>query len=130
MSDPSEVFLKAFTSVQQGEKLEEDGKLRPALAKYRFAASLLDQLSQSNPNWQPLIVKYRVRKTTENIQKLEDKLRAAAPRRIPGNDPNAGAVNPVTAPLASGFPFVASVCVRCVRLERSGDRTICRCPRA
>ncbi len=32
MSDPSEVFLKAFTSVQQGEKLEEDGKLRPALA--------------------------------------------------------------------------------------------------
>ena len=79
--DPSEVFLKAFTSVQQGEKLEEDGKLRPALAKYRFAASLLDQLTQSNPNWQALIVKYRVRKTTENIQKLEDKLIAPAADR-------------------------------------------------
>ena len=72
--DPSEVFLKAFTSVQQGEKLEEDGKLRPALSKYRFAASLLEQLNQTNPNWQPLIVRYRVRKTTENIRKLEDKL--------------------------------------------------------
>ena len=58
-SDPSEVFLKAFTSVQQGEKLEADNKLRPALAKYRFAASLLEQLTQTNPNWQALIVRYR-----------------------------------------------------------------------
>ncbi len=72
--DPSETFLKAFTSVQQGEKLEADNKLRPALAKYRFAAGLLDQLTQTNPNWQPLIVKYRVRKTTEDIHKLEEKL--------------------------------------------------------
>ena len=73
-ADPSKVFLDAFTSVQQGEKLEEDGKLRPALAKYRYAASLLEQLSQTNPNWQPLIIRYRVRKTTDNIRKLEDKL--------------------------------------------------------
>ena len=54
--------------------MEEDGKLRPALAKYRYAASLLEQLSQTNPNWQPLIIRYRIRKTTDNIRKLEDKL--------------------------------------------------------
>ena len=74
--DPSEVFLRAFTSVQQGEKLEGDNKLRPALAKYRFAASLLEQLTQTNPNWQPLIVRYRVRKTNEDIHKLEEKISA------------------------------------------------------
>ena len=105
MSDPSEVFLKAFTSVQQGEKLEEDGKLRPALAKYRFAASLLEQLTQTNPSWQPLIVKYRVRKTTENIQKLEDKL-ALQPQGEPGSEPataNASA-NPVNPASPTGFP--------------------------
>jgi Flp pilus assembly protein TadD len=73
-SDPSELFLKAFTSVQEGEKLEADGNLRAALAKYRFGASMLDQLGQSNAGWQPLIVRYRLRKTTENIQRLEDKL--------------------------------------------------------
>ncbi len=44
------------------------------MAKYRFAASLLDQLRQSDPNWQPLIVKYRVRKTADDIHKLEEKL--------------------------------------------------------
>ncbi len=95
MSDPSEVFLKAFTSVQQGEKLEEDGKLRPALAKYRFAASLLEQLTQTNPNWQALIVKYRVRKTTENIQKLEDKL-SLQPQSDQGTDTSAP--NPLAQP--------------------------------
>ena len=67
------MYLRAYTSVQQAEKLEGDGQLRPALAKYRFAASLLDQLSQFNPNWQPLIVRYRQRKTIESIQKLEEK---------------------------------------------------------
>ncbi len=72
-NDPSELYLRAYTSVQQAEALEQDGKLRPALSKYRFAASMLDQLTQSNPNWQPLIVKYRQRKTSESIQKLEEK---------------------------------------------------------
>ena len=93
-ADPAETFLKAFTSVQQGEKLETDNKLRPALAKYRFAASLLDQLTQTDPNWQTLIVKYRVRKTTENIHKLEEKLsvQGASDRgTVPANPSPAGA---------------------------------------
>lgn len=73
-ADPSELFLKAFTAVQQGEKLETDGRLKPALSKYRFAASVLEQLGQNNPNWQPLIVSYRLRKTAENIHQLEQKI--------------------------------------------------------
>lgn len=73
-ADPSELFLKAFTAVQQGEKLETDGRLKPALAKYRFAASVLEQVGQNNPNWQPLIVSYRLRKTAENIHQLEQKI--------------------------------------------------------
>ena len=80
-ADASEVFLKAYTSVQQADKLEQEGKRAPALAKYRFAASLLEQLTQSNPNWQPLIVKYRLRNTTDTIRHLEEKgtLQAATP---------------------------------------------------
>lgn len=84
-SDPSETFLKAYTSVQQAEKLEQEGKRAPAVAKYRFAASLLEQLSQTNPNWQPLIVRYRLRNTTETIRRLEEKgtLQAATPPPSP-----------------------------------------------
>src|SRR5947207_12118335 len=42
--DPSEVFLKAYMTSQQGEKLEHDGQLQAALAKFRFAGSLLEEL--------------------------------------------------------------------------------------
>jgi tetratricopeptide (TPR) repeat protein len=77
--EPSELFLKAFTSAQQGEKMEADGKLKSALAKYRFAASVLEQIGQNNPNWQPLIVRYRLRKTAESIQKVEQRIALAPP---------------------------------------------------
>ena len=72
-SDPSKMYVDAYSAALQAEKLEEGGNLKPALAKYRFAASLLDQLSQTNPNWQPLIVGYRLRKTIASIRALEDK---------------------------------------------------------
>ena len=74
VEDPSEVFLKAFTSVQQGEKLEKDGSYKFAVSKFRFAASLLEQIQQRNPNWQPLIVQYRMRKTAEAIARAEGRL--------------------------------------------------------
>lgn len=93
-ADPSELFLKAFTAVQQGEKLETDGRLKPALSKYRFAASVLEQIGQNNPNWQPLIVSYRLRKTAENIHQLEQKIylqpanNGSSAVIIDGNNPN------------------------------------------
>jgi tetratricopeptide (TPR) repeat protein len=86
-ADPSDLFLKAFTAVQQGQKLEADGNLRGALAKYRFGASMLTQLAQSSPSWQPLIVRYRAHKTTEDIQRLEDKLSIPPGGNIPGEPP-------------------------------------------
>ena len=42
--DPSEVFLKAYLSAQQGEKLEHQDRFKTALAKYRFAGSLIEEL--------------------------------------------------------------------------------------
>ena len=45
--DPSEVFLKAYMTSQQGEKLEHDNQFKAALAKYRFAGSLLEDLRKN-----------------------------------------------------------------------------------
>ncbi len=71
--DPSDVFLKAYMTAQQGEKLEREGELKEALAKYRFAGSLIEQLHKSNPDWQPAIVDYRGRKIGESILRVQDK---------------------------------------------------------
>jgi len=71
--DPSETFLKAYMTAQQGEKLEHENQFKSALAKYRFAGSLIEQLRKTQPDWQPAIVEYRGRKISEGILRVQDK---------------------------------------------------------
>jgi Flp pilus assembly protein TadD/septal ring factor EnvC (AmiA/AmiB activator) len=71
--DPSEAFLKAYMTAQQGEKLERDGQFTRALAKYRFAGSLLEELKKTHSDWQPAIVEYRSRKVSESILRVQSK---------------------------------------------------------
>lgn len=78
------MFLNAYMSVQQGEKLEGEGQLKAALAKYRFAASALDQVHQKFPQWQPLIVEYRKKRTAESIARLEGKIGKGGSGVAPG----------------------------------------------
>ena len=72
--DPSEIFLKAYLSAQQGEKLEHENRLKTALAKYRFAGSLIEELRKSHADWQPAIVAYRGRKISEGILRIQDRM--------------------------------------------------------
>ena len=71
--DPSETFLKAYMTAQQGEKLEHENQFKAAFAKYRFAGSLLEQLRTAHPDWQSAIVEYRGRKISESILRVQDK---------------------------------------------------------
>src|SRR5947209_14422665 len=71
--DPSETFLKAYMTAQQAEKLEHKNQFNAALAKYRFAGTLLDQLRKAHPDWQPAVVEYRGRKVSESILRVQDK---------------------------------------------------------
>jgi len=72
--DPSEVFLKAYLSAQQGEKLERQDRFKTALAKYRFAGSLIEELRKSDSQWQPAVVEYRGRKISEAILRLQERI--------------------------------------------------------
>jgi tetratricopeptide (TPR) repeat protein len=72
--DPSEIFLKAYLSAQQGEKLEHENRFKTALAKYRFAGSLIAELRKSHTAWQPAIVEYRGRKISEGILRIQERI--------------------------------------------------------
>jgi Flp pilus assembly protein TadD/predicted nucleic acid-binding Zn-ribbon protein len=90
--DPSEIFLKAYMTSQQGEKLEHDNQFKAALAKYRFAGSLLEELRKRHGDWQPAIVEYRSRKVAENILRVQDKAATQSdlttgPTPLPGAAP-------------------------------------------
>jgi len=72
--DPSEIFLKAYLSAQQGEKLERENRFKTALAKFRFAGSLIEELRRSHSDWQPAIVEYRGRKIGEGILRVQERI--------------------------------------------------------
>jgi len=72
--DTSEIFLKAYLSAQQGEKLERQDRFKTALAKYRFAGSLIEELRKSHSQWQPAVVDYRGRKISEAILRLQERI--------------------------------------------------------
>src|SRR5438034_2837283 len=72
--DPSEIFLKAYLSAQQGEKHEHQDRFKTALAKYRFAGSLIEELRKSHAQWQPAVVEYRGRKISEAILRLQERM--------------------------------------------------------
>jgi Flp pilus assembly protein TadD len=72
--DPSEIFLKAYLSAQQGEKLERQDRFKTALAKYRFAGSLIEELRRSHAQWQPAVVEYRGRRISEAILRLQERI--------------------------------------------------------
>jgi Flp pilus assembly protein TadD len=70
-TDPSEQFLSAYQSYQQGENLERAGNTPDAINKYRFAESLLASISKNNPSWQKPVIEYRLKKTRESIDRLQ-----------------------------------------------------------
>jgi prefoldin subunit 5 len=72
--DPSEIFLKAYLSAQQAEKLEHENRFKTALAKFRFAGSLIEELRRGHADWQPAIVEYRGRKIGDGILRIQERI--------------------------------------------------------
>ncbi len=101
--DPSEVFLKAYMTSQQGEKLEHDNQFQAALAKFRFAGSLLEELKKTHGDWQSAIVDYRSRKISENIIRVQGKLGIQKDLAATSSPPPT-ASNPPTLPTKPGPP--------------------------
>ncbi len=103
-NDPSEVFLKAYMTSQQGEKLEHDNQLQASLAKFRFAGSLLEELKKTNGDWQRAIVDYRSRKISESILRVQGKLGTQKDLAATTTAPPPVASNPPVLPKKPGPP--------------------------
>ncbi|MDP9254536.1 MAG: hypothetical protein M3O66_06325, partial [Verrucomicrobiota bacterium] len=122
--DPSDIFLRAYMTSQQGEKLEHENQFKAALAKYRSAGALIEQLHKSYADWQPAIVEYRGRKIGESILRVQNKTStqndlaatsSAAPESAPpreaaaGPQPSAEITTPPQSPTAQPVPNDAAI---------------------
>ena len=105
-ADPSEQFLNAYQSFQQGEKLERMGNSTEAVQKYRFAESLLASISKSDPTWQKPVVEYRLKKTRESLDRLQGNSSGTTP--LPPS-PYSPTESEVTPPPPSQGPSITIV---------------------
>lgn len=80
--DPSDVFLSAYQDFRAAERLESGNEPARALAQYRKVEDQLTQLIDASPDWQPIVVKYRLKKTREALFRLESDSSVAASAQV------------------------------------------------
>lgn len=78
-SDPAGQFFVAYQEFQRAEKLEREGRTKDAAAKFRYVATQLGQIKSQSPDWQPLVVDFRLKKTQEALVRLQG---SAAPATL------------------------------------------------
>ncbi len=70
-NDPGDLFVSVYTTVKQAEKAEQEGNLRAALAKFRYAAEVLDSIAKKDPTWRPEIIAFRKQRTAEALVRVQ-----------------------------------------------------------
>lgn len=66
-------YLLAYKSFKEAEKSFESGDVEQAKGAVATSVSILTQLQQENPNWQPQIVDYRLSKAKQLEEKINSK---------------------------------------------------------
>jgi len=102
--DPGGIFLQAYQSYKNGEQLEANGKAGDALQKYRFCASLLEQIQKANPDYEPIVVGFRLKKSRESIGRVQSLISG-----VPPVAPDAGNPPPAPREIALASPRPAPV---------------------
>jgi Tfp pilus assembly protein PilF len=72
--DPAREYFSAYQEYQRAERLEREGRNPDAIAKFRYVATQLSQIKSEYPDWQPMVIDFRLGKTREAILRLEGSL--------------------------------------------------------
>ena len=86
-ADPSDMFLRAYQEFQAGERSEREGRLRDALDRYATSVKSLENIQRMDPDWQKMVVDYRLRKARESLERLRTSVSASQLEAIEIEDP-------------------------------------------
>jgi hypothetical protein len=67
-NDPAAMFLSAYRLYQKAEKLETNGSTKAD--KFGEAGRLLTIIRETNPDWNPAIVKHRAEKVSQALKRV------------------------------------------------------------
>jgi len=93
--------------INEGDKLSQGGQTSQAREKYEGALNRLEKLKNENPEWEPTIVKYRIKYLSDKLANLKSApAPTAAPPPAPASTerPAAPTASPAPAPAASEAP--------------------------
>ncbi len=71
VEDAPTAFLEAYREFQSGERLERNGEIEEALAKYRACVEQCEEIQKTSPEYQPVVINFRLGKARAKIAALE-----------------------------------------------------------
>ncbi len=86
-TDPSDMFLRGYQEFQAAERSERQGQVRDALNRYATAAKIFENIQRTDPEWQKIVLEYRLRKTQESLERLRSSVSEAQMAVIEVEDP-------------------------------------------
>jgi len=100
-ASPQDDYLQIYVMIQDGDRLATAGQNSQGREKFETALSRLEKLKNENPEWEPTIVKYRIKYLNEKLEAMKaskDSAPAVAPA---AKSPPASAPAEKTAPAPS-----------------------------
>jgi tetratricopeptide (TPR) repeat protein len=80
---PQDDYLQIYVMINEGDKLKAGGQASQAREKYETALGRLEKLKNSNPEWEPTIVKYRIKYLNDQLAGLKAAKDSAPPAPAP-----------------------------------------------
>lgn len=94
-ASPQDDYLQIYVMINEGDKLNTAGQNSQAREKYETALTRLEKLKNENPEWEPTIVKYRIKYLNDKLAALKTAKETAPPAPAP-----AAAEKPTPTPTA------------------------------
>jgi tetratricopeptide (TPR) repeat protein len=70
-ASPQDDYLQIYVMINEGDKLNTAGQNSQAREKYETALTRLEKLKNENPEWEPTIVKYRIKYLNDKLATLK-----------------------------------------------------------
>ena len=78
-ASPQDDYLQIYVMINEGDKLNTAGQASQAREKYETALTRLEKLKNENPEWEPTIVKYRIKYLNDKLASLKNAKTTAPP---------------------------------------------------
>ncbi|MBI5395714.1 MAG: tetratricopeptide repeat protein [Verrucomicrobia bacterium] len=99
--DASDLFLRAYMQIQEGDAAKERSDWKTAEARYQDALNILKDIETAQPDWNPHIVNFRKHYCEQNITDARNKAAGITAPPKTATAPAAPSSAPATAPAAA-----------------------------